>query len=205
MELYKVDNYAIKQLDIEKVRRISEYSSPYLPIGFKCNKNVPYRVVKKNSGGEELFFSEMSFSDVDENICYMFYKSTHMKKNMIANLIHMFEKKVLYIQIYTPIGKENSLIGIKFEPIFAIYQNVKVDVKGKRTGFFSKRNRFCFKNFVDINDVNDVNDVDNIVKVDEIDEVINTTKGVEMEITKEQHKSKLLRQKLFDNYQYINV
>lgn len=154
MELSKVENFCVKLRDSGQIERASKFDNPIVPIGFKCNKRVRYRIIKKSNSGVELLFSDFSFSEYDENICYMFYKNSFLKKSMIESIINMFSIGYVYIQIHAPIvQKEKMLDGIDFEPVFAQFCEKDVIITGGHTGLRLKKKRLCFNKFVSSDDL----------------------------------------------------
>lgn len=156
MELNKLSDYRITLCDIVVVEKASRFVSPIVPIGFVCNqRGMPFCIIKKSRSGEVVSFSDMSLSEGSDNICYMFFKNKPLKKQMLTNLIEMFDAGVVYVRLIIPFGicEKEYLKGVEFTPVFARFQSRKVQVLGKRLGVITKRERFCFDGFVELADL----------------------------------------------------
>lgn len=160
MELFRVVDYCVKLKNFYNIEKSSRFSNPILPIGFLCNKKVQFCVVHKgflNDGKNygETKFSEMSFSDRKQNVCYLFYKNRYLKKHMFQNVVDMFDTGVVYIRILIPSDKCSGeyMKYLSFHPIFGRFTRKKTFIKGKRMGFISKKSRFMFHEFVDMDEL----------------------------------------------------
>lgn len=195
MELNKFTDFCITLRDTVVVEKASRFVHPIIPIGFVCNKRgIKYRIIKKSHSGETVSFSDISLSEGESNICYMFFKNKSLKTQMITNLIEMFDAGSVYIRIIIPFGvcEKDYLKDVEFKPIFARYIALKVLVSGKRLKRVTKRERFCFDSFVKLEDL--YLDVDLLESTADIGQGVGSVK---MDITKKQS-NKLLSDEILN-------
>ena len=138
-------------IDLENyqyLHKARNFSNPIIPIGFSCNKNIPYKIVQLHNNNE-ILFSDLSHCDSKNNLCFLYYKNDNLKHDSLEDIVNYYQIGCMHIKI--TVGNNYSLSkldDIKFKHIYGEYHLQKCTINGYKTGMSFKKKRLVFKKVV---------------------------------------------------------